>query len=63
MIKEKEFTEYKFGYIDEFGQEYKFESKLTLASIEESSSLDVMVGQFNNFLKVAGWVDQVTLIE
>ena len=28
MVKENEFTEYKFSYIDEFGQEYKFESKL-----------------------------------
>ena len=63
MIEEKEFTEYKFGYIDEFGQEYKFESKLTIANIEESGSLNVMVEQFNNFLKAAGWVNQVTLIE
>ena len=63
MIEEKEFTEYKFSYIDEFGQEYKFESKLTIANIEESGSLDVMVEQFNNFLKAAGWVNQVTVIE
>lgn len=63
MIEEKEFTEYKFSYIDEFGQEYKFESKLTIDNIEESGSLDVMVEQFNNFLKAAGWVNQVTLIE
>ena len=63
MIEEKEFTEYKFGYIDEFGQEYKFESKLTIANIEESGSLDVMVEQFNNFLKASGWVNQVAIIE
>ena len=63
MIEEKEFTEYKFGYIDEFGQEYKFESKLTIANIEESGSLEVMVDQFNNFLKATGWVRQVTIIE
>ena len=63
MTKERDFTEYKFGYTDEFGQEYKFESKLTIANIEESSSLDVLVEQFNNFLKAAGWVNQVTLIE
>lgn len=63
MIEEKEFTEYKFGYIDEFGQEYKFESKLTIANIEESGSLDVMVEQFNNFLKASGWANQVAIIE
>ena len=63
MIEEKEFTEYKFGYKDEFGQEYKFESKLTIANIEESGSLDVMVEQFNNFLKASGWVNQVAIIE
>jgi hypothetical protein len=63
MIEEREFTEYKFAHTDEFGQEYKFESKLALANIEESSPLDVMVEQFNKFLKAAGWSQQVILSE
>lgn len=63
MIEGKKFLEYKFAYTDEFGQEYKFESKLTTANIEDITALDCMVEQFNNFLKAAGWQNQVTLIE
>ena len=63
MIEEKKFLEYKFAYTDEFGQEYKFESKLTTANIEDISPLDCMIEQFNNFLKAAGWLNQITLVE
>lgn len=63
MIEEEKFLEYKFAHTDEFGQEYKFESKLTTANIEDITPLDCMIEQFNNFLKAAGWVNQVTLVE
>ena len=63
MIKTRDFLEYSFAYTDEFGQEFKLESKLVSDTANDMSHLELMIDQFNNFLKGAGWIQQVILSE
>ena len=67
MTERKEFVKFKFEYTDEFGQKYKFSSKLTTMNVDEIGSFKLNVEQFKQFLLAQGYaqktVDKIQLIE
>lgn len=54
MTEEKEFVKVKFEWVDEFGQKFKYKSKLTTANVREIGSFELQVEQFKQFLLAQG---------
>ena len=67
-MEEEKYLEFQFSYIDEFGQYFAYNSKLTHANLEQSDSeLELQLEQFKQFLLAQGHspenVDKINFIE